>query len=63
MKYDIYEGKREQIGESGKLFLSRVNEAQVKGFCKRRGISSADFLNGDFITVDNDHGFWLEEAM
>jgi len=58
MKYDIYKGKKEDMGAGGELQLVKCNLSHVKEFCKRHKIDYKKFLDGDYI-----NGFWLEEAM
>jgi len=58
MKYDIYKGKQEDMGEGGDIQLEKCNVSQVKEFCKCHEINFERFIEGDYI-----NGFWLEEAM
>jgi hypothetical protein len=62
MKYNIFKGTIRDLKEcEGKLMLENCNKAQVKKFCKTEGIDN--LLDGDYIAIDYNSGYWLEEAI
>jgi len=59
MKYDIYKGTKKEMDQGfGELMFENCSNTTIIKFCKKYGIPTGKFLDGDYIK-----GYWLEEAM